>query len=416
MERNPVIAGTVSTLNSPSSAVPPAAQWLEEGTAFMESASRTAAGEARDARPAKAEQLDVIVIGAGQAGLSVGYHLAQRGVRFVILDAHARVGDAWRQRWDSLHLFSTSRFNGLDGMPFPGERERFPTKDEMGDYLESYATRFALPVRTSMRVEHVTREGDRYVVIAGGARFEAPHVVIAMSSYQKPRIPAFAGELDPAIVQLHSMDYRRPSQLPDGDVLVVGAANSGAEVAMDLLHGGRRVWLSGRIPGQVPFDVKKKWVRRIIMPVLFRVVFHRVLSVDTPMGRKARPGFVSRGTPLIRTRARDLDQAGVTRVGRTTGVRDGKPVLADGRVLDVKGVVWCTGFGLAPAWIELPVFDDHGEPIQVRGAATGAPGLYFVGQHFLYSASSAMVHGVGRDARRVVDTIAAQHGARTAAA
>jgi putative flavoprotein involved in K+ transport len=388
-------------------------QWIEEGTAFMESTRQAAVVDDPRARE-DAEPFDVIVIGAGQAGLSVGYHLAQRHARFVILDAHARVGDAWRQRWDSLRLFSTARFDGLDGMPFPGDAHRFPSKDEMGDYLESYVKRFDLPVRTGMRVERVTRDGDRYVVMAGGKRLVANHVVVAMSSYQKPRIPDFARELDPSIVQLHSTDYRRPSQLPGGDVLIVGAGNSGAEIAMDLLKPERRVILSGKIPGQVPFNVRKKWVRMLILPVVFRFLVHRVLSMDTPIGRKARPSFLG-GTPLIRTRAGDLAAAGVGRVGRVIGVRDGKPMLADGTVLDVASVVWSTGFTLAAEWLERPVFDAHGEPIQARGIARDEPGLYFVGQHFLHSVSSAMIHGVGRDARRVAEAIAARLGARAAA-
>ena len=399
----------------PAPTTTPATQWFEEGTALAESTRQTAATSGADAQRADARALDVIVIGAGQAGLSVGYHLLRRNLRFVILDAHKRVGDAWRQRWDSLRLFTTARFDGLDGMRFPGASDQFPTKDEMGDYHERYAARFHLPVRTGTRAERVTRVGDRYVVNADGARLEAPHVVIAMSSYQRPRIPDFAHALDPAITQLHSMEYRCPARLPNGDVLIVGAGNSGAEIAIDLVGRGRRVWLSGRIPGQVPFNVRQKWVRNLILPVLFRLIFHRLLSLDTPMGRRARPAFVSRGTPLIRTRARDLAAAGVKRVGRTTGVRDGKPLLADGTVLDVASIVWCTGFRPDPDWLKLPVFDEHGEPVQVRGVVTGEPGLYFVGPHFLYAVSSAMIHGVSRDARRVAEVIEARVGARAAA-
>jgi putative flavoprotein involved in K+ transport len=390
-------------------------QWFEEGTAIAESARQTAGVDNPGAQRAEAQAFDVIVIGAGQAGLSVGYHLLRRNLRFLILDAHPRVGDAWRQRWDSLRLFTTARFDGLEGMQFPGASDRFPTKDEMGDYLEQYAARFHLPVRTGTRAERVTRVGDRYVVSADGVRLEARHVVVAMSSYQRPRIPEFAGALDPAITRLHSMEYRRPAQLPDGDVLIVGAGNSGAEIAIDLVGQGRRVWLSGRTPGQVPFDVRQKWVRNLILPALFRLIFHRLLSLDTPIGRRARPAFVSRGTPLIRTRARDLAAASVMRVGRTTGVRDGKPMLADGTVLDVASVVWCTGFRPDPDWLKLPVFDEHGEPVQIRGVVTGEPGLYFVGPHFLYAVSSAMIHGVSRDARRVADVIEARLGARAAA-
>jgi len=389
-----------------------ATRLLEEGAAFEELTRDSHPANAAS-RSAPAERTEVIVIGGGQSGLSVGYHLKREGIPFVVLDAQARVGDVWRQRWDSLHLFSPACFDGLDGMRFPGDPFRFPTKDEMADYLEAYAAHFQLPVRTQMRVERVRRVGDRYVVSASGHDFEAPHVVVAMSSYQKPRVPAFASQLDPAITQLHSVEYRRPAQLPPGDVLIVGAANSGAEIAIDLVRAGHRVWVSGRSVGEVPFPVRNPLVRRTIVPVLFRVIFHRVLTVDTPMGRKARPNFVTRGTPLIRTRSGDLKAAGVVRVARVEGVRDGRPVLADGTPLDVKSVIWCTGFGLDSSWIEPRVFDDHGEPIQARGVVRDEPGLYFVGTEFLYSPSSAMIHGVGRDAQRVAQTIARRRAVAT---
>lgn len=377
--------------------------WIEEGAALD---ALLRGGEIGPSRGDEGEDFDVVVIGAGQAGLSVGRLLVQREVCFVVLDGHARVGDSWRQRWDSLHLFSPARFDGLDGLPFPGPPDAFPTKDQMGDYLEQYAAHFQIPVRNGMRVERVSREGDRYVVLAGGRRFRARHVVIAMAPYQEPRIPSFAGEIDPRVVQLHSREYRRPSQLPPGHVLVVGAGNSGAEIAIDLVQAGHRVSMSGRSPGEVPFDVKERWVRRTITPVLFRVVFHRILTVDTPIGRAVRPRFLSSGTPLIRTRARDLHRAGVARVARTIGARDGMPLLADETRLAVDGIVWCTGFRADPSWLDLPVYDTHGHPIQDRGVAPDEPGLYFVGQEFVYAASSTMIHGVGRDARRIADVIA----------
>src|SRR6185295_6275315 len=146
------------------------------------------------------------------AGLSVGYHLARRNLPFVILDAHERIGDSWRKRWDSLRLFTPARYDALDGMPFPAPANAFPTKDEMGDYLEAYAARFALPIRNGVQVTRLSRAGDRYIVTAGDLQYEAEHVVVAMANYQKPRVPAFAGDLDPRIVQLHSYEYRSPSQ------------------------------------------------------------------------------------------------------------------------------------------------------------------------------------------------------------
>lgn len=383
---------------------------LEEGAAF-EALSR---GNGERAVPRDEEHFDVIVIGAGQAGLSVGHHLARLGLSFVILEAHSRVGDSWRQRWDSLRLFTPARFNGLDGMVFPAPPHSFPTKDEMADYLEAYANHFRLPVRTGVRVERLSRVGDGYLVLGGGKRLTADHVVVAMATYQRPRVPRFADELDGRIAQMHSFDYRRPAQLPPGDVLIVGSANSGAEIALDLVRNGRRVWVSGRPPGEVPFRVENPIALRVVLPILFRVIFHRVLTTDTPVGRRARVKFTTQGLPLIRTKRADLVAAGVTLVPRTEGVSDGKPRLADGMVLEVSSVVWCTGFDIGRDWIDLPVFDPAGEPVQNRGVVPDEPGLYFVGPHFLYSASSTMIHGVGRDARRVAETIGERLKSRVA--
>jgi putative flavoprotein involved in K+ transport len=185
------------------------------------------------------ERCKVVIVGAGQAGLSVGYHLTRRGISCVILDAHERIGDSWRRRWDSLRLFTPAGYDGLDGMKFPAPRRSFPTKDDMADYLAAYAARFKLPVRSGVRVDRLTRTGNRYLVVAGEMRLEAEHVVVAMANYQRHRVPDFAPELDPQIVQLHSCDYRNPQQLKEGGVLVVGAGNSGAEIAIELARGRR---------------------------------------------------------------------------------------------------------------------------------------------------------------------------------
>jgi putative flavoprotein involved in K+ transport len=354
------------------------------------------------------ERVQVVVVGGGQAGLSVGYCLAQRGLSFVILEAGARIGDAWRKRWDSLRLFTPAKYDGLIGMPFPAPPFSFPTKDQMADYLETYAKRFDLPVRTNARVDRVWRDGARYIVDAGSRRFEADHVVVAMASYQAGRVPAFAQALDPGIVQLHSNEYRNPGQLRPGSVLIVGAGNSGADIALDVARS-HRVWLSGRHPGHVPFRIESR-IARMILPLLFRVVFHRILTVDTPMGRKARPAIISKGGPLIRVKPADLAAAGVERTSRVTDVRDGKPLLADGRVLDVANVIWCTGFHPGLTWIDLPkpVCGADGEPVHDRGIVPDEPGLYFVGLHFLYAFSSTMIHGVARDAERITATIQAR--------
>jgi putative flavoprotein involved in K+ transport len=360
------------------------------------------------------ERIQVVVIGGGQAGLSTGYCLAERGLPFVILEANPRVGDSWRGRWDSLRLFTPAKYDGLIGMPFPAPSFSYPTKDQMADYLEAYATRFRLPVRTGTKVDRVRREGARYVVDTGGGSIEAEHVVIAMATYQAPRVPEFAGQLDRGIVQMHSSEYRNASQLQPGDVLLVGAGNSGADIAIDLART-HRVRLSGRHPGHVPIRVDSV-IARVAIPIIFRVVFHRILTVDTPFGRRVRPSVISKGGPLVRVKPVDLVNAGVERVPRVAGVRDGRPLLADGQVLDVANVIWCTGFHAGLSWVDVPGlrYGADGEPVHERGIVPGEPGLYFVGLHFLYSVSSTMIHGVGRDAERIAETIKARVRAASA--
>jgi putative flavoprotein involved in K+ transport len=356
------------------------------------------------------ERVETVVIGAGQAGLATGYHLARRGRQFVILDANQRIGDPWRTRWDSLRLFTPARYNGLPGWPFPAPAWSFPTKDQMADHLEAYAARFDLPVRTGVRVDGLSREADRYVVAAGKYRYEANHVVVAAGAYQRPRIPAFAPELDPGIVQLHSSEYRDPAQLREGGVLVVGAANSGAEIALELSRT-HRTWLSGRHPGQEPFRPGSRGFR-LFVPVIWFMATH-VLTVKTPLGRAIRQKFHAQGArhvglPLARVRPKDFTAAGIERVPKTAGARGGLPVLDDGRVLEVANVIWCTGFVPDFAWIDLPVFADDGGPVHDRGIVGSEPGLYFVGLVFLYALASSLVGGVGRDAEHIAEQIASR--------
>jgi putative flavoprotein involved in K+ transport len=351
------------------------------------------------------ETIQTIVIGGGQAGLSVGYHLARRGAPFLILDAQQRIGDSWRKRWDSLRLFTPAQFDRLPGLPFPAHDYAFPTKDEMADYLESYARHFDLPVASEVRVERVSKEGDGFLIEAGEREFLADHVVVAMSDYQRSRTPEFARELDPTIVQLHSSEYRNPSQLDQGDVLVVGAANSGAELAMEFARTGHRTWLSGNPVAEIPFEIDSLPARLFLRQLIFRVVFHRILTTGTPIGRRARLRRASNTVPLIRTKSKDLTAAGVVRVPKTTGVREGLPLLEDGRVLPVSNVIWCTGFEPGFSWIDLPVFDQSGRPVHRRGVAVAEPGLSFVGLQFLYAMSSSMIHGVERDANYIAERI-----------
>jgi putative flavoprotein involved in K+ transport len=349
-----------------------------------------------------------IVIGGGQAGLSVGYYLAKRGVSFVILDANQRVGDAWRHRWDSLRRFTPARYAGLPGYPFPGRGDAFPTKQQMADYLESYAQRFQLPVRNRVRVDRLSRDGDKFIVSAGGQELEADNVVVAMSNYQSPSIPSFARDLDHGIVQWHSHCYRNPSQLREGGTLVVGVGNSGADIAMEVSRT-QPTWIAGKESGHVPFDIES-WIARFLLVRLVRFVGQHVLTLSTPIGRRLRPKLMSQASPLVRVKPQDLIAAGVERVPRVVGVRNGKPFLSDDRELDVKNVIWCTGYKSGFSWIDLPVFDKDGKPLHQRGIVTGMPGMDFVGLHFLYSMSSATLIGVGRDAERIAKAVEMRTG------
>ncbi|HTE65819.1 MAG TPA: NAD(P)-binding domain-containing protein [Candidatus Binatia bacterium] len=358
------------------------------------------------------ERFETVIIGAGQAGLAEGYHLARRDRPFVILDANERVGDNWRCHWDSMRLFSPARAAALPGMRFPAPPMSYPTKDEMADFLEAYASRFGLPVRTGVRVTKVSHDDSGYVVTTDGPSLVCDNVVVASGTFGRtPHVPDFAGELDPGIVQLHSSAYKNPSRLQPGGVLVVGASHSGGDIAFETGTAGHPTVLSGPIHGEVPFDIEGK-PAHVIFPVMFFLAQH-LLTLKTPLGRKIRPEIRAHGGPLIRVKRADLARAGVEMVSaRTVGVDDGLPVLDGGRVLDIGNVVWCTGFRQDFSWIDLPVTGEDGWPLEDRGVVPSAEGLYFVGLAFQYAFASMLVGGVGRDAdyvaRHIAKRIAAQ--------
>jgi putative flavoprotein involved in K+ transport len=396
-------------------------QLVEPGNALMQLvatpvATTSARTTQRVAPRAGSQHYDVIVIGGGQAGLSVGYYLKQRGLRFLIVDGSERIGDAWRKRWHSLKLFTPAWLSSLDGLPMPLPRTEFPTKDQMADYLESYAAHFDLPVRSCTRVDKLSRKDGRFHLACGDVELTADQVVIAMASFQKPRVPELARALRGDIVQFHSSAYQCPEQLREGSVLVVGGGNSAAEIALELSRT-HRVRMAGRPSGEVPFKMGSFLGRHVFARLLMRVLFHRVLTIDTPMGRKARPKMRVMATPLIRTQTKELVAAGVEHLPlRVTDVRDGLPVLEDGSVLDVQNVVWSTGYEAGQSFIDLPIFDAEGQLVHEAGVVTQEPGLYFVGLPFLYSMSSAMIHGVGRDAARIASEVAARAEATVHAA
>lgn len=359
------------------------------------------------------QAIDTVIIGGGQAGLALGYFLSSQHRDFVILDAHNRIGDAWRKRWDSLRLFTPAKFDGLEGMRFPGDRLSFPTKDEQAEYLESYARRFNLPVLTNTRVDRVERSEQGYLVTSGHRQWSASNVVVATGGEQVAKTPPFARNLSPLTRQMHSTEYRSPRQLQDGPVLVVGAGNSGAEIAMDVVRS-HLTFLAGSPSAEIPFKHGRN-AARFALPVIRFAALH-ILTLDTPLGRKAAPGFMNHAAPLIRTKMKDLTAAGVEVLPRIKGIQNGAPVTAEDQSLDVANVIWCTGYRHDFSWLELPgVIDESGMPVQRRGVVESAPGLYFLGLEFLYCAVSSTLPGISRDARHIAEHLMARETAPSAA-
>jgi len=347
------------------------------------------------------QQFDVVVLGAGQAGLAAGYHLSRAGLPFVILEEAPRIGDGWRARWDSLRLFTPARHDALPGLAFPAAPDAFPSKDEFADYLETYAQEFSLPVWTGTHVVGVRRTGTGFAVTTSDGVLHARNVIAAVGANALPRIPAAAAGLDSGILQLHSSQFRRPSDIPDGDVLVVGAGTSGAEIALELA-GTHRTFIAGRPTPHVPDPVL-----RHAGAVYWRFV-HSILTTDNPLGRKVSANFHRRGAPLIRISVKDLERAGVVRLPRFSAAGGGQPAFDDGTSRSVRTVIWATGYKAALDWIEGLTMTDWGWPLTRRGVVPELPGLYFVGMPFQYSLTSGLIGGVGRDAEFVVDGILAR--------
>lgn len=349
------------------------------------------------------EQVDFAVVGGGQAGLAAGYHLARSGRNFVILDAADEVGHAWRSRWDTLRLFTPARNSALPGLPLPGEASRYPSKTDIAEYLASYAERYRLPVRNGSLVERLQRGDGNYLLSVRGQDrpLRAKQVIVATGPTGVGWRPRFAADLDATILQLHSNEYRNPGQMKDGPVLVVGAGNSGAEIALELSRH-HKTYLAGRGTGSVPFKLAQRvdWL-----------LLHRVLNASNPLGRKFYAERLTKGHPWLRVRESDFSDAGIQRLGRVEGVRDGLPVIGGWDAPKVANIVWCTGYQPDYSWIEPTVTTATGKPDHARGVVAAQPGLYFVGLPFQYSVSSALIGGAGRDAGYVVRH-ALQQGAR----
>ncbi|MBF6455664.1 flavin-containing monooxygenase [Nocardia cyriacigeorgica] len=361
------------------------------------------------------QHIETLIIGAGQAGLATGSALRRRHRPLLIVDRNDRIGDNWRRHYDSLRLYSPAKYDGLPGLPFPSANPwSYPGKDDVADYLERYALHWDLPVRMRTGVDRLTaRPGGGFVARLGGDTITCDNVVVATGTFGRtPYIPDFAAELDPAITQLHSSRYRRPGQLAPGPVLVVGASHSGTDIAYEVA-GTHRTILCGRDCGQIPV----RWDRpaiRFALPVLV-FLWRHVLTRRTPIGRKVMREVRLHGGPMLRVKRADLAERGVRRnTARMSGVRDGLPELDDGTVVDVRNVVWATGFRQVFDWIDLPVIGEDGWPKEYRGVVDDMPGLYFCGLSFQYAFSSMVFPGVGRDAEYVARRIDARVREQTA--
>jgi putative flavoprotein involved in K+ transport len=351
------------------------------------------------------QHTETLIIGAGQAGLATGYHLRRLGRDCLIVDGNQRVGDNWRQHYDSLRLYTPVKYDSLPGLQFPGDPWSYPSKDDVADYLETYALHFDLPIRMSTCVDRLEQSGHRFVATVGDDEIECANVVIATGTFGRtPYVPAFASDLDPGIRQLHSSEYKRPEQLADGPVLVVGASHSGCDIAYELATE-RPTILAGRDCGQIPVEWDSKRIR-IGMPIM-TFLFRHVITRRNPVVRKKLDEFRNHGGPMLRVKRRHLDERDVEWIEeRVVGVADGRPELADGRVLDVANVIWCTGFRQDFSWIDIPVFGEQDWPDEYRGVVESVPGLYFCGLSFQYAFSSMLLPGVGRDAWFVARSIA----------
>ena len=351
-------------------------------------------------------RFDVIVIGAGQAGLAMGYFLAQAGRRFVILDGADSIGAAWRDRWDSLLLFTPRRYDALPGLAFPGDPDGYPTRDEVIAYLERYAATFELPVELGSAVTSVTAADGRFVAEVGDRRLEADQVVVATGPFQVPYVPALADRLAPDVVQTHSTGYRRPGDLPEGRVLVVGGGNTGFQIAKEL-SATRPVHLA---VGSRQKPLPQRFLGRDLFWWLTKLGLLR-RTVDSRLGRR-----MSQRDFLIGSSPRELRRRfGVDLKPRLTGVSGRTAEFADGSELEVDAVVWATGYRSDHSWIEPAVTDAEGRVVQQRGV-TDVPGLYVLGLTWQHTRGSALLGWVKDDAEHLAGRIEAFADTRSGAA
>ncbi len=346
------------------------------------------------------QHFPVVIIGAGQAGLATAYYLKKMKLEFIILEENDKIGDSWRKRWDSLHLFTPAKYDGLPGLNFPGDKNNLPGKDAMADYLEVYVKKFSFPVQLQSKVKRITESGDRFLIETSKGDITTQKVVIATGTHPVPKIPAFASQLSGNIHQIHSSQYKNAGLLPKGNVLVVGAGVSGVEIAVETskLH---KTYIAGKPTFHIPDQVFK------YAGGLYWWFANHILTIQTPMGRKAKGHILHGGGPLISISVDELNLCGVQRFPRMKGVKEGYPEFEDGSMIQVATVIWATGFKPDFSWIDIKITDDTGWPLTKRGISLMKKGLFFTGMPFQFGLTSGLIGGVGRDAAYISKKIAA---------
>lgn len=344
------------------------------------------------------KRFNTIIVGAGQAGLAMGYYLRNKSNSFILLDNHARVGDSWRFRYDSLKLFTPRSFSALPGMELPGDQAGYPTKDEVADYLEKYAQQFKLPVKLNTKITKVTKhDGYFHIVTNSGEEFLSKNLIVATGPFQKPFIPSFSEEIPNEIFQVHSASYENPSQLKEGAVLIVGGGNSGMQIATELTSTKKDVNISlGKKPKFLPYEVLNKsifwW---------FNVLGISKLTVHSKLGQ-----ILKKNDPIIGKEVKPLIKEGKVKIyPRTVGYRDGKIHFDNGKDMQPQNIIWATGFVPDYDWLDISnIFDEKGLPFHERGV-TKEPGLFFLGLSWQYRRGSALLLGVGEDAKYLVEKL-----------
>jgi putative flavoprotein involved in K+ transport len=343
------------------------------------------------------DDVEVAVIGAGQAGLTIGYFLKRQRRRFVIFERADKLAPAWRERWDSLTLFTPRRYSALPGLAFLGEPDGYPTRDEVIAYVERYAETFELPVELGSEVRQLDLGDDgRFRLDVDGRTISADQVVVATGPFQTPYVPKLAEKVADDVFQTHAVGYRRPDQVPEGTVPVVGGGNTGFQIAKELSATHKVVLSIGSRQKPLP--------QRLLGRDLFWwLTKTRLLNttVDSRLGRK-----LSTRDTLIGSSPRELTKRyGVDLKPRVVDANGRRVRFEDGTELEVDAVIWATGYRPDYAWIKLPIFDADGR-LRHRRGVTDASGLYFLGLTWQYTRGSALIGFIKDDAEFIAAKIA----------